>query len=343
MDQKFPSIVRPILIVTGAAVTLTVMYLASSFLGLVLMSIFFATLLTPIYGWLKKRMPKGLALILSIGLLVAIALFLVLLVGRSLQVLESNLDGYETQFGQRQAELEAQLSDTGTSVDLSPVTGGLDPQRLAGALGTVIRSVAELMKNGVLMLILTVFVLVEGPVFKKGLVQAFGEEGAATQKTLALARIMIRYFGSRAVVNFVNAVVTGLMLWLFDIPYVGLWMVLIFFLSFIPYIGSVISMIPPVLLAYAQGGLGLALLIIILAVIINAVAENVLQPLVMGVSLSVSPTVAFLSTLLWTFILGTPGALLAMPLTMGVILMMENFAETRGLAGMMLRSDEKRR
>jgi predicted PurR-regulated permease PerM len=130
------------------------------------------------------------------------------------------------------------------------------------------------------------------------------------------------------------------MLWLFGIPYVGLWMVLIFFLSFIPYIGSVISMIPPVLLAYAQGGLGLALVIILLAVIINAVAENVLQPVVMGVSLSVSPTVAFLSTLLWTFILGTPGALLAMPLTMGVILMMENFAETCGLASMMMRKDQ---
>jgi AI-2 transport protein TqsA len=337
MDQKLPSIVRPILIVAGVMVVLTLMHLATSFLGPVLMSIFFATLLTPIYGWLKRRMRGWLALVLSILLLVLIAAFLVLLIGQSLNVLEENLDRYEQQFSQRQAELEEGLDSISPTLDLSPLLGVLDPERLAEMLGSLVSAVAGLVKNGVLMLILTTFLLVEGPVFKKGLVQAFGEASVAAQKTLALARIMIRYFGARAVVNLANAVATGLMLWLFDIPYVGLWVVLIFFLSFIPYIGSVLAMIPPVLLAYAQGGLGLALIIILLAVIINAVAENVLQPVVMGVSLSVSPTVAFLSTLLWTFILGTPGALLAMPLTMGVILMMENFAETRGLASMMMR------
>lgn len=79
---------------------------------------------------------------------------------------------------------------------------------------------------------------------------------------------------------------------------------LIFFLSFIPNIGAIISMIPPILLAYAQDGLGLAITIGLLVVVINADSKNVLQPMVLGVKLSVSPTVVFLSTMFWVFILG---------------------------------------
>jgi predicted PurR-regulated permease PerM len=132
----------------------------------------------------------------------------------------------------------------------------------------------------------------------------------------------------------INAVATGLMLWIFGIEYAGLWAVLIFFLSFIPYIGAVISMIPPLILAYAQSGLGLTIVIGLLAIVINGNSENILQPIVMGKSLSVSPTVVFLSAMFWVFILGGPGAFLAMPLTMTLILFMQNFSETRGLAAM---------
>jgi predicted PurR-regulated permease PerM len=177
---------------------------------------------------------------------------------------------------------------------------------------------------------------VEAPLFKARMSQTFGMDSSATQNVLSVARIMINYFGLRAVVNLVNAVATGLMLWLFGIEYAGLWAVLIFFLSFIPYIGAILSMIPPILLAYAQSGLGLAVLIGLLAVAINAVSENILQPMVMGISLKVSPTVVFLSAMFWVFILGGPGAFLAMPLTMALILSMRNFAETRGLAALLV-------
>jgi predicted PurR-regulated permease PerM len=53
--------------------------------------------------------------------------------------------------------------------------------------------------------------------------------------------------------------------------------------------------------------------------------------MVMGRGLSISPTVVFLSFLFWMFILGGPGALIAMPLTLGIVLFMRNFEETRNL------------
>lgn len=343
MEQHRPSLLKPILILAAAAILLTVMRLAASFLVPVLLAIFFATLLTPVYSALKRRrMPKWLALILSVSVLLVIGLFVGLLVGRSLTVLEDSLDGYREQFSQRQAELAGQVENLNGSADPAALTSFANPETLLGILAFFVSSIAGILKNGFVILMLTVFLLIEAPVFKNRMSQAYGEAHAFTQNVLTLARLMIRYFASRALINLVNAAATGLMLWAFNIPYVGLWVVLIFFMSFIPYIGAILSMIPPILLAYAQSGLGVAVVVTLLSIVINAISENVVQPMVLGVHLSVSPTVVFVSTMFWLFILGGEGAFLAMPLTMAVILILQSFSETRRLAEMVIRESPPR-
>jgi AI-2 transport protein TqsA len=338
--MQYPSILKPILILASAAVLLTAMHFAASFLVPVLLGIFFATLLTPIYRWLKKRLPSGLALLLSIGFLLLLALFLVLLVGRSFNTLASSLGSYGAQLNQRQAELSAASGSSSQTTDLAPLFSALDPAKLVSLLSFVVGTLAGIFKDGLVILMVTIFFLLESPLFIARLRRTFGDEHALPQKITALAQMMISYFGLRALINLVNAIATGLMLWLFDIPYAGLWAVLIFFLSFIPYIGAILSMVPPLILAYAQGGLGLVIVIGLLSVVINGVSENILQPMVMGKGLSVSPTVVFLSVMFWLFILGGPGAFLAMPLTLALILILQNFTETRGLAAMLVTTSD---
>jgi AI-2 transport protein TqsA len=147
----------------------------------------------------------------------------------------------------------------------------------------------------------------------------------------SMVHMMVSYFGLRAIVNLVVAVATGLMFWAFGIPDAGLWAALTFFLSFIPYIGSFIAGIPPILLAYAEGGLGVAITVVLLMVVINSLAENIVAPMIMSKGFSISPTVVFLSFLFWMFILGGPGALIAMPLTLAIVLFMGSFEETATL------------
>jgi AI-2 transport protein TqsA len=61
----------------------------------------------------------------------------------------------------------------------------------------------------------------------------------------------------------------------------------------------------------------------------------VLSPMLMGRGLNLSPTVVFLSFILWAWVLGGPGAFLAVPITLFVIGMLETFPETRWLANLM--------
>jgi AI-2 transport protein TqsA len=114
-----------------------------------------------------------------------------------------------------------------------------------------------------------------------------------------------------------------------------MWGILTFFLSFIPWIGLPLAVAPAVVLAFAEHGIDRALLVIVGVIVINVLAENALSPMLMGRGLSLSPTVLFIGFIFWAWLLGGPGAFLAAPLTIFLVLMLETFPETRWLASVM--------
>jgi predicted PurR-regulated permease PerM len=129
------------------------------------------------------------------------------------------------------------------------------------------------------------------------------------------------------------------LLFVLGVDFPLLWGILTFFLSFVPYIGLVLAVTPAVVLALAEFGLERALLVILGVVVINVLAENVLSPMMMGRGLNLSPTVVFLSFIIWAWLLGGPGAFLALPITLFVAVMLDTFPETRWLASIIGVSD----
>jgi AI-2 transport protein TqsA len=120
------------------------------------------------------------------------------------------------------------------------------------------------------------------------------------------------------------------------VPYPVLWGVLTFFLSYVPYIGLTVAMIPPTILALAESGLGWAVLLVVGVLLINMLAENALSPWLMGRGLNLSPTIVFLSFIFWVWLLGAPGAFLAMPLTLFLVVMLSTYPEASWLVSLMV-------
>ena len=86
--------------------------------------------------------------------------------------------------------------------------------------------------------------------------------------------------------------------------------------SFVPYIGPIISVVPPVLLAFALGGQPIDALWVMLAyVAIQQVESNMLTPLIMQRTASLHPAVVIASVTLLGAAFGILGALLALPIT----------------------------
>jgi AI-2 transport protein TqsA len=145
----------------------------------------------------------------------------------------------------------------------------------------------------------------------------------------------VRQLGLRAIVNLFTAAGVVVLLLILRVDFPLMWGILAFFLSFIPWIGLPLAVAPAVVLAFAEHGLTSAVLVIAGVTVINILAENALSPMLMGRGLSISPTVLFIGFLFWAWLLGGPGAFLAAPLTIFLILMLDTFPETRWLANVM--------
>ncbi len=328
--MRFPSVVRPLFIVTALAVLLAGLRFSAPLLIPLLMSAFAASLLFPVYnGLLRRKVPAAVALLLTAALLVAVVFFLVWLVGYSVAAMMASLDGLDAQLAQRQSELEAGAAALGQSAAFQQALSGVSPGALQGFLKGTLDVVASIAKQSLIVLVVTAFLLAEGSQFRARLASVFGVDHIVTWKTLTLVRIFIRYFGLRTIVNLITGAGMTVILWLMGIPNALLWGVLMFFMSYIPYIGIMIAVAPPLILAYAEYGVGMAVLLIVLTIVVNATAENIVSPIIMGKGLSVSPTVVFLAFIFWMWLLGGTAALIAMPLTMAVLMILASFEETR--------------
>jgi AI-2 transport protein TqsA len=104
------------------------------------------------------------------------------------------------------------------------------------------------------------------------------------------------------------------------VDFAPFWAVLVFFLNYLPNVGSIIAVTLASLLAFVQFGAGWALLVAAGLTIIDQLLGNFLDPRLQGRTLNVSSLVVLLSVIFWGLIWGVVGALLAVPLTVTIML-----------------------
>ena len=77
-----------------------------------------------------------------------------------------------------------------------------------------------------------------------------------------------------------------------------------------------IGVIPPALLALLDSGPQRMVLVILVYSVLNVTIQTFIQPRFVGASVGLSAEMTFLSLVVWTFLLGALGALLAVPMTL---------------------------
>jgi AI-2 transport protein TqsA len=118
---------------------------------------------------------------------------------------------------------------------------------------------------------------------------------------------------------------------LFRVDGAFLWGFLAFVLGFIPNVGLIIAILPAVIIAFILYGLGTAVVILAMVIILNAAMDNAVTPRIMGKGLNLPILLVFLSFLFWTWVFGFIGALLALPATLLVKTLLQGRQETRFL------------
>jgi predicted PurR-regulated permease PerM len=111
------------------------------------------------------------------------------------------------------------------------------------------------------------------------------------------------------------------------------WAVMIFFLGYIPTIGTILGVIFPALLCLVQFESIVPFLIISIGCgATHFFIGNILEPKLLGDSMNLSTFVILFSLVLWSSLWGVIGAFLSVPITMVLLIVCAEFPETRPIA-----------
>ena len=274
----------------------------------------------PLVKWVRARMPDRLRWLgVVAAMLVVVAVLVLFLVGLVLAATQV-ANGIDQFGGQAQAQLQQKLSEGRLGAFVT------EARQLAGGAGNELQQIKDFARGllfalwrtlaGVgLILLFVLLMLTDGDAWsvKLGVVAGGGDtwRDAAT----AVGQRFRDYFLATLGVG----TATGL-LYLAYLSAIGLRFAFVFALlgglgNFIPSLGAVFTVALPTLFALAMRDPQTALLVFVGLGTIEIVMGNVVQPLITGDRLAISPLVVIASLLVWSWIWGAAGALLAVPMT----------------------------
>jgi AI-2 transport protein TqsA len=212
-------------------------------------------------------------------------------------------------------------------------------QRLAGSL---LASLGSILVTFVVVFLYATFLLVEHSAFETKL-SNLSDDPKRVARIRELIETINRRIGSYLALKTLLSILLGAVSWvvmaLFGLEFAVLWAVLIAFLNFVPYIGSVLGVVFPVLMTIVQFGDVATILWMLLALTaVQFVIGNFLDPYVMGNSLNLSPFAILISLAVWSELWGIPGAFLAVPITAIIAIVFSAFPGTRPVAVLLSKS-----
>ena len=287
-------------------------------IGPVFLALVIVLLVHPLHTWLRqKKVPEGVALVLLLlaifGVLVVLGSIMVLAIARLVTVLPQYAAEADGLVNSLREFLVARGVDRDSAASM---VADLDLQRVIQRIVPVLSSVAGLAMNAVFLLSLLLFLGIDAT-GALGRIAAVNRFRPRLGEAFAIFATNTRRFLG---VTTVFALITGfadtlLLMWL-DIPLAILWGLLAAICNYIPYVGFVIGLVPPAILALLIGDWPLMLFVIIAFIVLNSLFTSLIQPYFVGDAVGVSMPVTLVALVFWGWVLGPLGAILAIPLTL---------------------------
>jgi predicted PurR-regulated permease PerM len=315
-----------LLLVSLACVFIIILGIQSS--AYIINSILLAAMITlavlPVPRWLiRRRMRPALALLLTLLLIVAVLVGIFMLVFTSIDSVASDLAVSKVE--------ETSTADLGTDpISLvSRIQGMVSTEDLNQMLGRIVGATGQIAAQFFAVMMIFIFMLSAGiatPISDQ-LEQA--TDSPIVGQVMELTKDVQQYISITTLVNFLVGMGNAIFLLFLDVPFAILWGLFSWFTGYIPAVGFWLAMIPPVLIAWVTLGLPTAAIVFVGFVVINGSVENIIKPRVMGQGLNISPLIIFVSLFFWGWLLGAIGAILAVPLTMMILSVLNSFEATR--------------
>jgi predicted PurR-regulated permease PerM len=333
--DKDPSALRDnILILAGLVLLLAGLKLSAGIIVPFLLSLFITMLATTPLEWLRRRgLPDALAVLLVLLAVIMVVTLVGILVGSTATQFNEALPGYQSRLNELMGDTATWFSQRGIDISDTGLFSALDPSVVMGFANTLVMSIGDVFSNAVLIMFTVMFMLFEVSGFQRKLASMDGQAGAtALERLTEVVESVNRYATAKALVSLATGLLVWIALELVGLDFAPLWGFIAFLLNFVPNIGSILAAVPAVILAILQLDPTMVLVVIAIYVVINTVIGNVIEPMVMGQSVGLSPLAVFLSLVFWGWMFGAVGMLLSVPLSMVVKFAAQSSPKTQWLA-----------
>jgi predicted PurR-regulated permease PerM len=310
----------------------------------VALAIYFSFTLTPLVVALQRR---GLGRVLTVSVVVGASLIAsggdALVVGHQIVQLTETLPDHAERIKDKVATIKKWVTaqDGNRFVGLvndvvrifepppDPTAGAEDPNApttvvVDASPSWVTRAQAyltpavEILGQAAFTLILVVFMLLRREDLRNRVIRLLGQ-GRITTTTKAVddaSRRISRYLLAQFLLNTAFGLAIALGLFLLGVPYATLWGFTAFLMRYVPYVGTWIGLIPPTILTFAiTEGWFDTVAVLVLFLGLEIVCNNFIEPLLYGARLGLSEVAQLIATVVWAFLWGPVGMILAWPLT----------------------------
>jgi len=195
-----------------------------------------------------------------------------------------------------------------------------------------IGSITSFTFGSILMMFVTLFMLLDSPMFEQKMKYIFGKSNTETTNSILVEinRQLKNFIQIRFAISIGLALVCTLGLLILDVKYAYIWGLLAGFANLIPYIGAVVSAIPPIIVAGIQhGSTAYMVYVAIFFTVVQVIEGNIITPRLTSNSVNLNTLAVLISTTYWGWLWGGVGIILAIPITAAIKVICDNVEQLK--------------
>jgi AI-2 transport protein TqsA len=204
-----------------------------------------------------------------------------------------------------------------------------------------ISSAIDFLRKFLTMLLMTVFFVVlwlaESINMHKVLNTTILKQRHTSVKTfMKIEKDLIKFIKVKVLVSLLTGLGTGLACVFFDVSFPIFWGLFAFAINFVQMVGSFISVILLSIFAFVELEPTSTLFFFILTITgVQVLFGAILEPIFMGKSFSINIITVLVMLMLWGYIWGIPGLIMAIPITVFIKIILEQFQSTKVIANLL--------
>ncbi len=342
---------RALTTMSGVAVfgvVVAALYWARSIFIPVALAVFFTFVMSPVVAWLQRRgLGRLPAVIGTVALGVLAAALVGGLVAWQLASLSQTLPDQapkimaklagakhwlvgegESRFGKMMDDIASVFSSPAAPKEPRPGVPvvQVEPQgsTLSSQVQEYVSPAMEVAGQAAFAFILSVFMLMKKEDLRNRLIRLTGDTQVttATKAVDDASQRVSRYLFMQLLINSTFGVVITLVLLAIGVKYSLLWGFLASVMRYVPYLGTWIGLIPPVIFSLATSeGWWQPITVIAVYGGLELTCNNVFEPWLYGTSMGLSEVAQLVAAAFWTFLWGPIGLILSGPLTVCLLVL----------------------